>query len=47
MRSQAGQGLVEYTFVLMLIALVAVAVLQALGTNLTAKLQNVLNGFGP
>lgn len=47
LRGEQGQGLVEYTFVVMLIALVAVLVLQKLGVNVVGKLQNVINGFGP
>lgn len=36
--NEDGQGMVEYALVLALVSVVAIATLQALGTNLTAIL---------
>jgi len=41
----AGASLVEYVFILMLIALVAFGALQVLGVNVVSKLGDLLNGF--
>lgn len=44
---EEGQGLIEYVFVLLFIAVVAAVVLKSLGVNVIGKLQEVVNGFGP
>lgn len=40
-----GQGLVEYALILLLIALVAVAILGVLGTQVSAAISQVTTGF--
>jgi pilus assembly protein Flp/PilA len=42
-REDEGQGLVEYGLILGLIAVVAIAALNATGTNVNAMLQRVAN----
>lgn len=43
---ERGQGLIEYVFVLLFIAVVAAVVLKSLGVNVIGKLQEVISGFG-
>ncbi|MBI4871971.1 MAG: Flp family type IVb pilin [Candidatus Riflebacteria bacterium] len=42
-RDEEGQGLVEYGLILGLIAVVAIAALNATGTNVNSMLQRVAN----
>jgi Flp pilus assembly pilin Flp len=44
-RTDEGQALVEYALILFLIALVSIAVLSALGTQVSGVLQSVVDGF--
>ena len=44
-RDQRGQALVEYALILFFIAIVCVAVLTTLGTNVRDVLQSVANGL--
>jgi len=47
-RRQAGQGLVEYALVLMLVAVVAIGILTTLGTDVTSVFQNISDALkGP
>jgi Flp pilus assembly pilin Flp len=41
MQRRSGQSLVEYALILALIAVVAILVLQGIGTNVNNKLTNV------
>ena len=41
--SQEGQGLVEYSLILVLVSIVAIGALAAIGTNVTNVLQTVAN----
>jgi Flp pilus assembly pilin Flp len=43
--TERGQALVEYSLVLLLVALVAVPALTALGVNVIAPLTNVANAL--
>jgi pilus assembly protein Flp/PilA len=45
LRREEGQALVEYALILFLIALVSIAVLSALGTQVSGVLQSVVDGF--
>ncbi len=38
---EEGQALVEYALILALVSIVAIGALEALGTNVTAKLQQI------
>jgi pilus assembly protein Flp/PilA len=40
-RTQKGQGLAEYALILALIAIVAIIAVTALGTNISAILQQI------
>jgi pilus assembly protein Flp/PilA len=40
-KGRSGQSLVEYALILALIAVVAIAVLKGIGTNVNTKLGNV------
>ena len=44
-RHQAGQGLVEYAMVLMLVAIVVIVVLALLGPAVGNMFSNVVNGI--
>lgn len=44
-RSERGQALVEYSLILLLVALVAVPALTAIGVNLIDPLTNVANAL--
>lgn len=44
-RSERGQALVEYSLILLLVALVAVPALTAIGVNLIGPLTNVANAL--
>ena len=46
-RAEEGQALVEYALILMLVALVAVAALTVIGTNVDAILDAVGAGLTP
>ena len=43
---ESGQALVEYALILMLIAFVAFASLQVIGTNVIGALTDAASGFG-
>ncbi len=43
---QEGQGMAEYGLILALVAVVVIVALQALGTNLLAKFNEVIVGLG-
>lgn len=43
---ESGQALVEYTLILMLIAFVAFATLEVLGTSVVGALGDAAAGFG-
>jgi Flp pilus assembly pilin Flp len=43
---EGGQALVEYTLLLMFVALVAVTALQTIGLNILGPLTTVANGVG-
>ena len=42
---EEGQGLVEYALILVLVSIVAIAALDAIGTNVTNVLQTVANAL--
>jgi pilus assembly protein Flp/PilA len=42
---EEGQGLVEYALILVLVSIVAIAMLAAVGTNVTAVLSKVQNAL--
>jgi Flp pilus assembly pilin Flp len=42
---QDGQGLVEYTLLLLLISVVAISALTGLGTTIVTKLYGLANSF--
>lgn len=44
---EAGQGLVEYALILVLIAIAVIGVLTALGTEVEAVFQEITNGLNP
>jgi Flp pilus assembly pilin Flp len=44
-KREEGQALVEYALILTLVSVVAIAVLGALGTNIIAKLQEVVDAL--
>ncbi len=44
--AQKGQGLVEYALVIVLIAIVAIVVLQTLGVNVSSVLQDIADALG-
>jgi pilus assembly protein Flp/PilA len=44
---EAGQGLVEYALILVLVSIVAIGALTAIGANVTSVLQNVANHLNP
>jgi pilus assembly protein Flp/PilA len=43
---EAGQGMIEYALILVLVAIAVIAVLSLLGTRLHDVFQNVINGLG-
>ena len=43
--AESGQALVDYSFILVLVAIVCVAALQVIGTDVTAIFSLVANGF--
>ena len=43
LRSQKGQGMVEYALIIALVSIVAAVVLGALGGQVTATFQNIVN----
>jgi Flp pilus assembly pilin Flp len=45
-RHESGQALVEYALILMLIAFVAFAALQLIGTSVVSALSDAAAGFG-
>jgi pilus assembly protein Flp/PilA len=45
LRSQKGQGLAEYALILALIALVVIAAVILLGTNISTIMDSVANGI--
>jgi pilus assembly protein Flp/PilA len=45
-RNEEGQALVEYALILGLIAVFAIAALQALGTNVSDVLQTIADDIG-
>ncbi len=44
---EEGQGLVEYALILVLVSIVAIAALDAIGTNVTTVLNTVANALNP
>ena len=42
---EEGQGLVEYALILVLVSIVAIAALDAIGTNVTGVLNTVANAL--
>jgi Flp pilus assembly pilin Flp len=42
---EEGQALVEYTLILALVSIVAIALLTSIGTDIVAKLQVVVNAL--
>jgi Flp pilus assembly pilin Flp len=46
-RGERGQGLVEYAFILILIAIAALVALQVLGRTTGNLYSNISNGLGP
>ena len=42
---EEGQALVEYALILALVSIVAIAALEALGTNVTAKIQEAADAL--
>jgi pilus assembly protein Flp/PilA len=44
---EAGQGLVEYSLILVLVSIVAIGALTAIGANVTSVLQSVANHLNP
>jgi pilus assembly protein Flp/PilA len=45
LRSQKGQGLAEYALILALIALIVIAAVVILGTNISTIMQSVAEGI--
>ena len=45
--SQEGQGLVEYSLILVLVSIVAIAALGLIGTNVSRVLNTVANHLNP
>ena len=43
---EAGQSLVEYTLILLLVVLVTVTALQLIGTTVSSLIQQAAAGFG-
>ena len=46
-RDEEGQGLVEYAFILVLIAVAVIVALQVLGHTTNDLYSNISNGIGP
>lgn len=44
---EAGQGLVEYALILVLIAIVVMGILATLGTQVSTVFQTITDGFNP
>ncbi|MCA1693234.1 MAG: hypothetical protein LC749_00080 [Actinobacteria bacterium] len=44
-RGQAGQGMTEYAFILILVAMVALVVVLVLGTQVKGQYSNVQNDY--
>ena len=47
LQHEEGQGLVEYSLILVLVSIVAIGALAAIGTNVTTVLQTVANHLNP
>ena len=45
-QGESGQALVEYTLVLMLVALLTIGALTTIGTTVSSFLTSIANGFG-
>ena len=45
-QDESGQALVEYTLILMLVALLTVAALTTIGTTVSSFLTSIANGIG-
>lgn len=43
--NEEGQGLVEYSLIILLVVLVVISALTLVGTNVTAFFQNFSNNF--
>jgi len=44
-QDEAGQALVEYSFIIVMVAVVCFAALQFIGADVSAVFQQVANGF--
>lgn len=44
-KDEDGQGMTEYALIIALIAIVVIAVLTAIGTNIEAKFQEIKNAL--
>jgi len=47
LQNKKGQGMVEYGLILALIAVVVIAVLTLMGTNIKQKYQDINNALNP
>ena len=47
LQREEGQGLVEYSLILVLVSIVAIGALAAIGTSVTSVLQTVANHLNP
>ena len=45
LRNESGQGLVEYALILLLVSVVMIAALMALGADIDALLQSVIDAL--
>ena len=45
LQAESGQALVDYSFILVLVALVCIAALQLIGADVTTVFRAVANGF--
>jgi len=45
-KEEEGQGLVEYALIIALIAVVVIAALGAMGTNILGKFNEIIEGLG-
>ena len=45
-KTQAGQGMVEYALILVLIAIVVIVILQIVGKQVNNVFSNISNGLG-
>ncbi len=46
-RGQRGQGMVEYAFILLFVAIVVLVSVMVLGTRTSALYSNISSGLGP